>query len=393
MAAQRSGQSERMPRSLQRARILTGGLAEADPAAWNRLTRNAYPYLRHEFLLAMETQGCLGERVGWQPYHLLFEGPDGGLLAALPQYLKFNSFGEFVFDGSWAEAHERAGLAYYPKLVVAPPFTPATGPRLLLAPEVDSEGMTAQVIALAIAAAQDAGVSSLHWLFATDPGLAASPLLLRRGGCQFHWDNRGYGCFEHFLEQLTAKRRKEILRERRQVRDAGIELVRLAGPEVTSAEWRSFHALYRNTFDRHGNFAALTLGFFREMAATMGEQVWLVSARQHGEMRAAAYFLVGGDSLYGRYWGAAEDIPGLHFEACYYQGIEYCIEQGLRRFEPGAQGEHKISRGFLPARTWSYHWLAQPGFREPVARFLEREALMVDAYLGKLAARSPYKAA
>lgn len=375
-----------------RPRILSHGLADADPVAWNRLTRGAYPYLRHEFLLAMETQGCLGRQVGWHPHHLLLEGPGGELQAALPQYLKFNSFGEFVFDWSWAEAHERAGLDYYPKLVVAPPFTPATGPRLLLAPEPGCADLSARVIDLAIEAARDAGVSSLHWLFATDPGLSAAPRLLRRGGCQFHWENLGYVSFDQFLERLTAKRRKEILRERRQARDAGLELVRLAGPEVTAAEWRVFHALYRNTFDRHGNYPALTLGFFQEVAATMGDQVMLVSARRQGEIRAVAYFLVGDDCLYGRYWGAAEDVPGLHFEACYYQGIEYCIERGLRRFEPGAQGEHKISRGFLPARTWSYHWLAEPAFREPVARFLEHEADMLAGYMERLMARSPYRA-
>ena len=375
------------------ARILTGGLAGVDGGDWNRLEGTAFPYLRHEFLLALETQGCLGERVGWQPYHLLIEGPEGRLLAALPQYLKFNSFGEFVFDWSWAEAHERAGLAYYPKLVVAAPFTPATGPRLLLAPEAGGDGeLAGEVIDLAIEAAREAGVSSLHWLFATDAGLSTSPLLMRRAGCQFHWENRGYGSFEDFLGQLTAKRRKEILRERRQVREAGVELVQLAGTEVSPAEWRTFHALYRGTFDKHGNYPALTYAFFQEVAATMGEQVRLVMARRGGKIIAAAYFLVGDDCLYGRYWGAMEEIPGLHFEACYYQGIEYCIDQGLRRFEPGAQGEHKISRGFLPSRTWSYHWMAHPGFRSPIARFLERESVMIEDYINRLMARSPYKA-
>lgn len=376
-----------------RPRILDGGLATIDGAAWNRLVTGGHPCLRHEFLLAMETQGCLGERVGWQPQHLLIEAPSGELLAALPQYLKCNSFGEFVFDWSWAEAHERAGIAYYPKRVVATPFTPATGPRLLLAPEAGGDGgLAGAVIDLAIASAREAGVSSLHWLFATDPSLAASPLLMRRAGCQFHWENRGYGSFDDFLGQLTAKRRKEILRERRQVRDAGVELVRLTGAEVSPAEWRTFHALYRSTFDKHGNYPALTYAFFRELATTMGEQVRLVMARRGGEFIAAAYFLAGVDCLYGRYWGATEEIPGLHFEACYYQGIEYCIAQGLRRFEPGAQGEHKISRGFLPARTWSYHWIAHPGFRVPIGQFLDREARLMDDYIERQMARSPYRA-
>lgn len=375
-----------------RLRILDDGLAAIDGAAWNRLVTGGHPCLRHEFLLAMESQGCLGEQVGWQPQHLVIEAQGGELLAALPQYLKFNSFGEFVFDGAWAEAHERAGIAYYPKRVVATPFTPATGPRLLLAPGMAGEAMAAALIGAAIHEAQEAGMSSLHWLFASDAALARAPALMKRMGCQFHWENRGYGGFDDFLGELTAKRRKEILRERRQVRDAGVELTRISGAEASVMEWRAFHALYRSTFYRHGNYPALTLGFFRKVAATMGEQVCLVFARRQGRMIAAAYFLVGDECLYGRYWGASEDVSALHFEACYYQGIEYCIDRGLRRFEPGAQGEHKISRGFLPTRTWSYHWIAHPGFRAPIAQFLDRETRLMDDYIERQMTRSPYKA-
>lgn len=374
-------------------RILRGGLAEVDASAWNRLSEGAYPFLRHEFLLAMETRGCLGEHVGWFPMPLVIEDSKGQVLAALPLYLKNNSFGEFVFDWSWAEAYERAGLSYYPKLVAASPFTPATGPRLLIHPEFRTPEMARLLVNSAIEAASDIGVSSLHWLFANDVGLAESPHLSRRVGCQFHWTNNGYGSFEEFLSALSAKRRKEILRERRQVREAGVELIALSGDEVPSHEWQIFHNLYCDTFDRHGNFPAMTQAFFTTVAAQMGEQVRLVLARRHGKVVAAAYFLVGQDCLYGRYWGTREEIPGLHFEACYYQGIEYCISRGLRRFEPGAQGEHKISRGFLPTQTCSYHWMAHSSFRSPIQRFVEREALMNEAYMTRLMARSPYKVA
>lgn len=376
--------------SLQ-ARLLRHGLSEVAARDWNRLVDRDFPYLRHEFLLAMEDQGCLGERVGWLPSHLLIEDEQARLLAALPMYLKLNSFGEFVFDWAWAEAYERAGLDYYPKLVVAPPFTPATGPRLLLHPDAPNTELAMRLIDCAIAAVESMGVSSVHWLFATDAPLHNSSHLLRRSGCQFHWANRGYQSFDDFLADLNAKRRKEILRERRQVREAGIELIQLSGSEVSPEQWRRFHALYRHTFDKHGNHPALTLGFFVEIAKTMGEQIRLVVARRRDEMIGAAYFLVGEKSLYGRYWGANEAIPGLHFEACYYQGIEYCIAKGLQRFEPGAQGEHKISRGFLPTRTWSYHWIAHPGFRAPIADFLERESIMMDDYHRRLMEKSPFR--
>jgi predicted N-acyltransferase len=373
-------------------RCPVNGLSEVAAAAFNTLSDGAYPFLRHEFLLALETRACLGERVGWIPQHLLVEGDDGTLLAALPMYLKDNSFGEFVFDGSWADAYRRAGLAYYPKLVVAAPFTPATGPRLLLHPQARGPAMAATVLDVAIEAAEQWGVSSLHWLFANDAVLAESPRLMSRMGCQFHWQNQGYSCFDDFLSRLTSKRRKEILRERRQVREAGITVEQIAGTQVTAADWRAFFALYRDTFDRHGNYPALTLSFFQALASQMGDQVRLVVGRRQGRVIAAAYFLVGTHALYGRYWGCQEDIPGLHFELCYYQGIDYCIASNIARFEPGAQGEHKVSRGFLPTPTWSYHWIAEPGFQAPIARFLTHERHAVEHYIDSQMARSPYRA-
>ncbi len=366
-------------------------LAETDAEAWNALGARDYPFLRHEFLNALEEQGCLGRRMGWVPNHLLLEDASGRLVAACPMYRKYNSFGEFVFDWAWADGYERAGLDYYPKLVVASPFTPATGPRLLIAPEGDVERWAGAALDAALETARSAGVSSLHWLFTTDSALLESPRLLKRAGCQFHWENLGYRTFDDFLAELTSKRRKEILRERRLVREAGIELHRLRGAAVEPETWRIVHELYCSTFAKHGNYPALSEGFFRQVAATMGEQVLVVLASRQGQTIGAAYFLIGKDALYGRYWGCLEEIPALHFEACYYQGIEFCIEVGLRRFEPGAQGEHKISRGFLPTRTWSAHWIADSEFRRLIARFLEREELAMQAYFAEIQARSPFK--
>ncbi|MGX2039389.1 GNAT family N-acetyltransferase [Methylocaldum sp. MU1018] len=384
-----NAQDETSPAGL-RSRIVRhiGAIA---PDAWNALTRGAYPFLRHEFLSALEACGCLGKQVGWIPYHVLIEDAEQRLAAALPTYLKFNSFGEFVFDWAWADAYERAGLDYYPKLVVASPFTPAAGPRLLIAPDRYSDRFAEAVIELAIETARDAGVSSLHWLFANDRVLLDSPRVLKRLGCQFHWENRGYRDFDDFLSGFTAKRRKEVRRERRQVSDAGVALRRIRGDRAEPDLWRTVHRLYRSTFARHGNYPALTLEFFETIAATMGEQILLVLAERRGRIVGAAYFLVGSDTLYGRYWGCAEDVPALHFEACYYQGIEYCIDAGLRRFEPGAQGEHKVSRGFLPAETWSAHWIAHVEFGELIARFLARESRSVRAYMSELNAHTPFK--
>jgi predicted N-acyltransferase len=366
-------------------------LDEVDPVSWNALTGSAYPFLRYEFLNALEQEACLGRKIGWVPHHLLIEDSQNRLIAACPMYQKFNSFGEFVFDWAWAEAYERAGLDYYPKLVVAPPFTPATGPRLLIRPDFYKPALAAEVVEFVIEMARSSGVSSLHWLFATDTVLLNSPSLLQRMGCQFHWENQGYQDFDEFLGCFTSKRRKEIKRERRQIQGAGIELERIRGDQVESAVWDRVYELYCLTFAKHCNYPALSQSFFHKIAAAMGEQILLVTARRYRKIIGIAYFLIGTDCLYGRYWGCSEDIPILHFEACYYQGLEYCIEVGLSRFEPGAQGEHKISRGFLPARTWSVHWIANPEFRHAISQLLERETSTVRSYMTELARHTPFK--
>jgi len=372
-----------------RARAV-GALSEVDRAAWNRCVGSDFPYLRHEFLQGLEEHGCVAETVGWLPRHLLVETA-AGLVAAVPLYLKFNSFGEFVFDHGWAEAYREAGLDYYPKLVAAAPFTPATGPRMLLAPGADGDRVLPYCIDAVIGLARDWRLSSCHWLFATDRPLLDSPRLLLRKGYQFHWHNAGWGDFDDYLGALSSRRRKQLRRERREVAAAGVRCRRIPGNEATDADWRFFHGCYRDTFRRHGNYPALTLEFFRQLGKTMGQQVLLVLAERAGTPLAAAWFLVGSETLYGRYWGAAEEVPGLHFEACYYQGLDFCLERGLRRFEPGAQGEHKISRGFLPAATWSAHWIADGRFRGPISAFLAREERGVCRYMEELNGLSPFR--
>ncbi|MCU0734891.1 MAG: GNAT family N-acetyltransferase [Methylotetracoccus sp.] len=366
-------------------------IGDIEPEHWNALSDDANPFVCHAFLLALEQQGCLGRRVGWFPSHLVVEDGSGRLIGAMPMYLKANSFGEFVFDWSWAEAHERVGLPYYPKAVVAAPFTPASGPRLLVDPRVDRQTLAPLMIDAAIRSAGALNLSSVHWLFGSDVELASAPSLLARKGCQFHWENPGYRDFNDFLDTLSAKRRKEIKRERRRVAEAGVSVVRVSGREAKDTDWELFHRLYRRTFAKHGNYAALRLDFFRELGRTMGHQMLLLVASTQAREIGAALFFLGRDTLYGRYWGAFDDMPALHFEVCYYQGIDYCIEKQLKRFEPGAQGEHKVSRGFDPRATWSYHWISDPGLREAIARYLRREGADLEAYMQHLLAHSAYR--
>lgn len=364
-----------------------------DVAEWNLLAGTEYPFLRHEFLAALESQGCLGEAYGWLPRHLLLKDSEQHVLAAAPCYLKFNSYGELVFDWSWADAYQRAGLSYYPKLVIASPYTPANGPRILIADPTQRPCYARALIEGAVAVAQQMGVSSLHWLFVTEEECEwlESAGLMRRAGCQFHWENLGYRDFDDFLSTLTSRKRKQIKRERRRVRDSGIRFRLLRGTEVGDTEWDIYHQLYRSTFDKRGGIPTLSLGFFREIADTMGDQVLLVLAYDGPRIVAAAFNLIGAHGLYGRHWGCFEDYHSLHFEACYYQGQDFCIREGLQRFEPGAQGEHKVSRGFLPTPTWSNHWIADPKFRSAIAHFLKLETEGMRDYLVEMQEHSPYK--
>jgi hypothetical protein len=361
------------------------------PAAdWNRLAGDANPFLLHEFLAALERHGCVGAEAGWIPQHLAAL-EQGRLVGAVPMYLKDNSYGEFVFDWAWADAYRRAGLRYYPKLVVAVPYTPATGSRLLLAG--DTPQIANALIAGALEHAQRLKVSSLHWLFTTeqDTRRLEAHGLMRRTGCQFHWHNQGYRDFDDFLAQLTAEKRKKIKRERRFVREAGIEIEVLNGRQISAEQWEIFHRFYSSTFLKRGGIASLTLGFFQEIGQTMADNVVLVLAKHQGRYVAGAFNLRGTDTLYGRHWGCTEAFHSLHFEVCYYAAIEHCIALGLQRFEAGAQGEHKLSRGFLPAPTWSAHWLSHPAFSQAVEEFLSHEEDNMAYYMNELGEHTPYR--
>jgi hypothetical protein len=360
---------------------------------WNALGAAGYPFLRHEFLSALEEEDCLGERYGWLPRHVTLRSDDGRLLGAAPLYLKFNSYGEFVFDWSWADAYARHGLQYYPKLVSASPYTPATGPKLLIHPDAPAETRP-MLVEASRQLALELGVSSLHWLF-TEPdenALLERDGFLRRVGCQFHWTNRDYADFDAFLATLTSGKRKNIRKERRKVEDAGVAFRLLDGHTASSRDWRVFHRYYESTFDRRGGIPTLSQRFFERIARTMPEQLLLVMCDLEGEPVAAAFCLVGEHTLYGRHWGCETHVDNLHFEACYYQGIEFCIRHGLQRFEPGAQGEHKIPRGFLPTETLSAHWLADARFSDAVSRHLELERSGMADYLAEMMQRSPYRA-
>ncbi|HEB58654.1 MAG TPA: N-acetyltransferase [Gammaproteobacteria bacterium] len=369
-------------------------LADVPAADWNRLNPTGNPFVRHEFLVALERHGAVGEEFGWLPRYFLIE-TDARLLAATPFYIKTNSYGEFVFDWAWAEAYARSGLDYYPKLVAAAPYSPVTGPRLLLDPaDEDARESISRLMADSVRTfATEQRLSGVHWLFT--PSAETDALekqgFMRRLGCQFHWHNAGYRDFDDYLAEFTAARRKKIKRERRRAQEQDVNFEILDGHAITAEQWRQFHRFYVSTFERKGGLPTLSLGFFEELGRTMPEAVVLVLARHGGDYVAAAFNLRDTQTLYGRHWGCSRHFNGLHFEACYYQGLDYCIRHGLSRFEPGAQGEHKVSRGFLPVPTWSAHWLREPVFREPVADFLRREQAGMRHYMDSLMAGAPFR--
>ena len=366
-------------------------LAEIDAAAWNALLPDDNPFLDHAFLSGLEHCDCVTPDQGWQPYHLgIYD--DDRLVAAAPLYLKGNSHGEFVFDWSWASAYARHGLEYYPKLLCAVPYSPVTGPRLLVGTRDDGDALRALLIETMRREAVRLRVSSAHLNFASSADVAAfeGADWLPRFDWQFHWHNRGWRDFEEFLASLNHKKRKNIRQERARVARAGIACEIRHGDELDAREWAALHDFYLATFDDKGNFPALTLDFFRHLGRTMPRRVLGVLCRRAGKPIAGALLLRSSTTLYGRYWGASEDVQGLHFEACYYQGIDYCLREGLAAFEPGAQGEHKLARGFLPTRTDSFHWIAEPDFRAAIADALARERRMLREYGRELIEHSPY---
>jgi predicted N-acyltransferase len=367
-------------------------LSAVDAAAWNALAADS-PFLKHEFLSALEASGCVGDGTTWQPCYIVARD-DRGLAGALSLFIKYDSHGEFVFDWGWADAFERNGRSYYPKIVAAIPFTPATGQRLLLRDPLDS-ATAAQLLDAARSTAAEIGASSLHVLFPTDPErqtLERAGFLVRKG-CQFHWANDGYATFDEFLARFSADKRKKAKRERRRVAEAGIVFEHLRGDGPTKADWDAIVEFYSRTFWRRGREPYLNGEFFARVATTMPSNLVVILARQHGVPIATAICFRSDTTLYGRYWGSSGDFHSLHFETCYYQGIDYCIRERLERFEPGTQGEHKIARGFVPQPTWSCHWLRDQEFHRAVAAFLTRETRHVDAYMDELGDHVPYRRA
>lgn len=370
-------------------------ILQLPPANWNALVPDDNPFVRHEFIAALEASGCAGAESGWYPCHLACEDDAGQLLGVMPLYLKTNPYGEFVFDFAWANAYARAGLEYYPKLVSAVPFTPATGPRLLIAADADRAAVGRYMAAAAQALAKANQASSLHVLFPDQKDrelLEQSGLMLRKD-CQFHWHNKNYTDFRDFLGSFTASKRKKALRERRRISEAGISFIASKGNELDEADWDTIMPIYANTFLRRGRTPYLNRDFFLHVCNSMPDNVVVLRGFDRSELVAVAICFRSASTLYGRYWGASRFIDSLHFETCYYQGIDYCIQEGIAVFEPGTQGEHKLSRGFVPVATWSAHWLSQPQFAAAVDDYLQRERTHVDDYIDTLGNHVPYKQA
>jgi predicted N-acyltransferase len=368
-------------------------LDEIAADAWNGLAGSDCPFLRHEFLHTLEQYRAVSEATGWIPHHLaLYDGER--LVAAAPAYLKTHSWGEFVFDFSWADAYARHGRSYYPKLVIAVPWTPATGPRMLTDPGRDPDELRRTLAGAVRQLIERSRLSSAHWLFprhADVTSLSAAGYAIRHG-CQYHWSNPGYRDFDDFLDALTSKKRKNIRRERRRVVEQGIRLRIIHGDEADEPIWSALHRFYENTFEQRGNVPVLSRNCFQALGRRLGRRMVLVVAEQRGAPIAGAICFRDRERLYGRYWGCDREIDGLHFETCYYQGIEYCIDNGLKVFEPGAQGEHKVARGFLPTITRSAHYLRDARFREAIDDFLERERQVIDAHARQLTMEGPYRA-
>lgn len=362
-------------------------LAGIPASDWNRIA-GGDPFLSHEFLTALHDTGCASSKAGWTPQFLLLRS-NGTLAGAMPLYLKTHSYGEYVFDWAWADAYHRHGVAYYPKLVAAIPFTPVWGRRLLA--EVDDERDL--LIEAALELARQLRVSSLHCLFATpeEAQRMVARGMMPRTTVQFHWANRGYGSFEEFLSGFSHDKRKKVRQERRKVTDAGIRFKWLEGGDIGERDWAFFNRCYRQTYREHHSTPYLNLEFFQRVGRTMPHHFVMVVAERDGTPIAASLNVRDSNRLCGRFWGALEHHPALHFETCYYQGIEYCIARGIARFEGGSRGEHKLARGLMPVETCSAHWLAHPQFAVAVDEFLARETRGIERYVDELNERAPFK--
>ena len=363
------------------------------PSEWDACAGTDNPFVRHAFLRALEDSGSVGKQSGWLPQHLIIEDDTGTLLGAVPMYLKSHSQGEYVFDWGWADAYERAGGRYYPKLQAAIPYSPVAGPRLLVRPGNIASTVRSALTAGLIEVAKQYGVSSLHVTFAdeSDAKFLESSGFLVRHGYQFHWKNAGYDTFDDFLDNLSSRKRKNIRKERRKVEEAGIQVLTLNGADIKPQHWDEFHRFYVNTYDRKWGYPYLTRDFFAMLGEEMADQVALVRADIDDLAIAGALNMVGSDALYGRNWGCAGRYKFLHFEACYYRAIDFAIERGLKTVEAGTQGPHKIQRGYLPQRTYSAHWIRDEGFRNAVADYLDRERQAEAGEAVALSELSPFR--
>ena len=373
-------------------------LSGIDEAQWDSLGDSSYPFTRHAFLYGLEQHNCL-EPFGWHPVYFLIH-QDKALVAALPCYIKTNSYGELVFDHAWSNAYQRSGLDYYPKLVTAIPYTPATGERFLINQTIVEDKNTRQDYRLQLCSAaiqfcQEHQLSSWHVLFAEQSILRDldSKSIMLRSDIQFHWQNHQYTNFDDFLSRLSSRKRKNIRKERINARQHGLDIEMLEGHALEVNQWNRIHDLYAGIYQRKYGTATLSSEFFQHLGKSLGDRVLVVIAHDAGKIAAASLFFRSDSHLYGRVWGSEDYARDLHFECCYYQGIEYCIDKQLEWFDPGAQGEHKLSRGFLPRKTWSGHWIGQSEFRSAIAGFLRQENQYIDDYQAQLMQHSPYRQA
>ena len=371
------------------------GLDQIDQNEWNRLIDKDFPFLRYEFLYALERSKSVSKETGWEPYHCVMTSEEGGkraLIAVAPQYLKHHSYGEYVFDWAWADAYQRHGLDYYPKLLTAIPFTPCVGDRLSISHRYEREQLEPIYRRACIDECENRKLSSWHVLFPKDGERYTS--LHQRLGVQFHWYNQGYKHFDDFLAALSSRKRKNIKKERQKAVSQGLSFEWRSGADITNDELRAFYACYHATYLKRGQKGYLNWSFFEEIARLMPESLrflLVVKESEAPKIVAGALFFLGDATLYGRYWGCLEEYEQLHFETCYYQGIDYCIAEGLAHFDAGAQGEHKVLRGFEPIETASYHWLAHPEFSRAVGDFVDQEKHHIKAYKEDAAALLPYK--
>ncbi len=373
-------------------------ISDIDPVQWNRLLEDNNPFVRHEYLDALEKHHCVGERFGWIPHHIAIYDQEQ-LIAAMPLYEKHNSYGEFVFDHAWADAYERHGFKYFPKLVSAVPYTPAQGQRMLVSTEYlkvtnqPCDSLSRLLLGTVKELGEQIGASGFHCLFPLyrEHQWFESQGLLSRHDCQFHWANHNYAQFDDFLARLTSAKRKNIRKERRKVEQAGVTFRLLSGHTATAQDWQDFNRFYQHTFEEKWGMATLNFDFFYEVAQRLPDQVLLVLADQKHRCIAGSLMYRSDSTLYGRFWGTDKRVDQLHFEACYYQGIEYCIREGLKTFEPGAQGEHKIARGFVPTLTSSSHLMLKPYFRNAIEQYVMHEQESIANYMQQMNRHLPYK--